>query len=224
MPVARADPAPPRHLSAGSPSGPQGAGRIPLPSVALPKCLYLPTHPPPLSPTAAFLFLFLPATVFYPHHDTCKGEWAGCELASNQTPSHGHTCPWVPCVAGRGGRVESRCPPWLQPNASPPHLPLLPTAAFLFLFLPVTQFNPHHDTCMGEWAGCELASNQPPSHGHTCPWVPCVAGRGGRVESRLPSVALPKCLRQVLPACRLYARIPVPLNQKKHPTYGQASI
>ena len=30
MPVARADPAPPRHLSAGSPSGPQGAGRIPL--------------------------------------------------------------------------------------------------------------------------------------------------------------------------------------------------
>ena len=108
--VSRKDPAPPGHLPAGSPSGPQGAGRIPLPSVALPKCFYLPTQPPPLSPSATF-FLFLSGQLYSTRTTTpARGSGLRVPVARADPVPGRHLCPGTPPMAGHRGRVESRLP------------------------------------------------------------------------------------------------------------------
>ena len=55
------------------------------------------------SPSAAFFFCFYPATVFYPHHDTCKGEWAA-SAGGTSRPCAGQTpLPGYPANGGAQG-------------------------------------------------------------------------------------------------------------------------
>ncbi len=126
----------------------------------------------------AKLFVVLATLLFFRTHDPAGGvgKLRVTQQLAPEPPEH--LPAGTPPTAGRGGRVESRLPDTTKS--------LVTQVAKLFVVLATLLFFRTHDPAggVGKLRVTQQLAPEPP--GHLPAGTPPTAGRGGRVESRLP--------------------------------------